>query len=793
MDKERLLAQMTLEEKASLCSGADFWRLKGVPRLGIPSIMVTDGPHGLRKQEGKSDHVGLNDSAPATCFPTASCTAASWDRSLMERIGAALGEECQAADVAVILGPAINIKRSPLCGRNFEYISEDPYLSGELAAALISGVQSQGVGTSLKHFAANSQETCRMTNDSVVDERTLREIYLAGFETAVKKAQPWTVMCAYNKINGTFASENPWLLTEVLKEQWGHEGLVVTDWGANNDRVAGLKAGQDLEMPASGGYTDRQIVEAVTQGRLDEAVLDRAVSRILDLIDKAVSHKKAGARFDAAAHHALARQAAGQSAVLLKNEGNLLPLKAGEPVALIGGFAKTPRYQGAGSSLIHPLQLDSAYNEMQAWGLPMTYAQGYPLDSDQPDEALIAEACRAAAAAQAAVVFTGLPASYESEGFDRSHMDMPAAHNELIRRVCQVQPRTVVVLSGGAPVAMPWLEQVPAVLNLYLGGEASGSAAVDLLYGDVNPSGKLAETYPLSLEDTPCYDNFAAHGLTSEYREGLFVGYRYYDSAQKPVCFPFGFGLSYTSFAYHDLQLSRSALLEGEGLSLQVTITNTGRRAGAESFQVYVRAPQGPAYRPEKELKGFGKVFLEPGESKTVTVQLDSRAFAYYNPLIHDWYVASGSYRVLVGASSRDIRLEAPVEVASLRPDAPQPDLRQLAPAYYHPEQGFQAVPDGEFEALLGYPLPQADRLPGDPFDRNSTISDMRSTAAGRAIFDQMMAATSSRMGIDPDPNDPNYLMAEHMMQEMPLRNLGMFGGMDPAQVDALIDRLNQG
>lgn len=793
MDKERLLAQMTLEEKASLCSGADFWRLKGVPRLGIPSIMVTDGPHGLRKQEGKSDHVGLNDSAPATCFPTASCTAASWDRSLMERIGAALGEECQAADVAVILGPAINIKRSPLCGRNFEYISEDPYLSGELAAALISGVQSQGVGTSLKHFAANSQETCRMTNDSVVDERTLREIYLAGFETAVKKAQPWTVMCAYNKINGTFASENPWLLTEVLKEQWGHEGLVVTDWGANNDRVAGLKAGQDLEMPASGGYTDRQIVEAVTQGRLDEAVLDRAVSRILDLIDKAVSHKKAGARFDAAAHHALARQAAGQSAVLLKNEGNLLPLKAGEPVALIGGFAKTPRYQGAGSSLIHPLQLDSAYNEMQARGLPMTYAQGYPLDSDQPDEALIAEACRAAAAAQAAVVFAGLPASYESEGFDRSHMDMPAAHNELIRRVCQVQPRTVVVLSGGAPVAMPWLEQAPAVLNLYLGGEASGSAAVDLLYGDVNPSGKLAETYPLSLEDTPCYGNFAAHGLTSEYREGLFVGYRYYDSAQKPVCFPFGFGLSYTRFAYHDLQLSRSALREGEGLSLQVTITNTGRRAGAESFQVYVRAPQGPAYRPEKELKGFGKVFLEPGESKTVTVQLDSRAFAYYNPLIHDWYVASGSYRVLVGASSRDIRLEAPVEVASLRPDAPQPDLRQLAPAYYHPEQGFQAVPDGEFEALLGYPLPQADRLPGDPFDRNSTISDMRSTAAGRAIFDQMMAATSSRMGIDPDPNDPNYLMAEHMMQEMPLRNLGMFGGMDPAQVDALIDRLNQG
>ena len=793
MDKERLLAQMTLEEKASLCSGADFWRLKGVPRLGIPSIMVTDGPHGLRKQEGKSDHVGHNDSAPATCFPTASCTAASWDRSLMERIGAALGEECQAADVAVILGPAINIKRSPLCGRNFEYISEDPYLSGELAAALISGVQSQGVGTSLKHFAANSQETCRMTNDSVVDERTLREIYLAGFETAVKKAQPWTVMCAYNKINGTFASENPWLLTEVLKEQWGHEGLVVTDWGANNDRVAGLKAGQDLEMPASGGYTDRQIVEAVTQGRLDGAVLDRAVSRILDLIDKAVSHKKAGARFDAAAHHALARQAAGQSAVLLKNEGNLLPLKAGEPVALIGGFAKTPRYQGAGSSLIHPLQLDSAYNEMQARGLPMTYAQGYPLDSDQPDEALIAEACRAAAAAQVAVVFAGLPASYESEGFDRSHMDMPAAHNELIRRVCQVQPRTVVVLSGGAPVAMPWLEQAPAVLNLYLGGEASGSAAVDLLYGDVNPSGKLAETYPLSLEDTPCYGNFAAHGLTSEYREGLFVGYRYYDSAQKPVCFPFGFGLSYTSFAYHDLQLSRSALREGEGLSLQVTITNTGRRAGAESFQVYVRAPQGPAYRPEKELKGFGKVFLEPGESKTVTVQLDSRAFAYYNPLIHDWYVASGSYRVLVGASSRDIRLEAPVEVASLRPDAPQPDLRQLAPAYYHPEQGFQAVPDGEFEALLGYPLPQADRLPGDPFDRNSTISDMRSTAAGRAIFNQMMAATSSRMGIDPDPNDPNYLMAEHMMQEMPLRNLGMFGGMDPAQVDALIDRLNQG
>ena len=793
MDKEKLLGQMTLEEKASLCSGADFWHLKGIERLGIPSIMVTDGPHGLRKQEGESDHVGLNDSVPATCFPTASCTAASWDRSLMEKIGTALGEECQAAGVAVILGPAINIKRSPLCGRNFEYVSEDPYLSGELAAALIQGVQAQGVGTSLKHFAANDQETFRMTNDSVVDERTLREIYLSGFEAAVKKAQPWTVMCSYNKINGAFASENPWLLTEVLKGQWGHEGIVMTDWGANNDRVAGLKAGQELEMPASGGYTDRQIVEAVTEGCLDEAVLDRTVLRILDLIDKAVTGKKPGARFDASAHHALARQAAGQSAVLLKNEGSLLPLKTGEPIALIGGFAKSPRYQGAGSSLIHPLKLDSAYDEIQARGLPMTYAQGYPMDSDQPDESLIEEACRAAAAAQVAVIFAGLPASYESEGFDRQHMDMPEAHNELIRRVCQAQPRTVVVLSGGAPVTMPWLEQTPALLNLYLGGEAGGSAAIDLLYGDVNPSGKLAETYPLSLEDTPCYGNFAVHSLTTEYREGLYVGYRYYDAAKKPVRFPFGFGLSYTSFAYSDLALDHTALKEGEGLSLKVTITNTGSRAGAESFQVYVRPPQGPAYRPEKELKGFAKVFLEPGESRTVAIQLEPRAFAYYNPLIHDWYVASGTYRVLVGASSQDIRLEAPVEVISLRPDAPQPDLRQLAPAYYHPEQSFRAVPDGEFEALLGRPLPQAERLPGDPFDRNSTVSDMRTTPAGRAIFDQMMAATSSRMGIDPDPNDPNYLMAEHMMQEMPLRNLGMFGGMDPAQVDALIDRLNQG
>lgn len=792
MDKEKLLAQMALEEKASLCSGADFWHLKGIERLGIPSIMVTDGPHGLRKQEGKSDHVGLNDSVPATCFPTASCTASSWDRALMEKIGAALGEECQAAGVAVLLGPAINIKRSPLCGRNFEYVSEDPYLSGELAASLISGIQSQGVGTSLKHFAANNQETSRMTNDSVVDERALQEIYLSGFETAVKKAQPWTVMCAYNKLNGTFAAENPWLLTEVLKEQWGHKGIVVTDWGANNDRVAGLKAGQELEMPASGGYTDQQIVEAIAEGRLDEAVLDRAVLRILDLIDKAVSHKKVGAHFDADAHHALARRAAGESAVLLKNEGGLLPLEPGMPIALIGGFAKAPRYQGAGSSLIHPLKLDSAYDEMRARGLPVTYAQGYPMDSDQPDETLIAEACQAAASAQVAVIFAGLPASYESEGFDRKHMDMPQAHNELIRRVCRAQPNTVVVLSGGAPVTMPWLDQTRALLNLYLGGEAGGSAAVDLLYGDVNPSGKLAETYPIALEDTPCYGNFAVHSLTTEYRESLYVGYRYYDSARKPVRFPFGFGLSYTSFAYSDLRLDHSSLREGEGLSLQVTVTNTGSRAGAESFQVYVRAPQGPAYRPEKELKGFAKVFLGPGQAQTITIQLDSRAFAYYNPLIHDWYVPSGTYHVLVGASSRDIRLEAPVEVISLRPDAPQPDLRQQAPAYYHPEQGFHTLSDGEFEAVLGRPLPQADRRPGDRFDRNSTVSDMRTTPAGRAIFEQMMAATSRQMGASSDPNDPNYLMAEHMMQEMPLRNLGMFGGMDPAQVDAIIDQLNQ-
>ena len=792
MNPKELLSQLTLQEKASLCSGLDFWHLKGVERLSIPSIMVTDGPHGLRKQGEKSDHLGLNNSVPATCFPTAVGTAASWNRELMYKIGVALGEECQANDVSVLLGPAINIKRSPLCGRNFEYVSEDPLLAGEMSAALINGVQSQDVGTSLKHFAANNQEMRRMTNNSVVDERTLHEIYLAGFETAVKKAQPWTVMCSYNQINGVFSAENPWLLTDVLKNEWGHEGLVVTDWGANNDRVAALKAGMELEMPSSHGVTDQQIVEAVQSGSMDEAVLDKAVLRLLELIAKAVNGRKSGACFDKAAHHNLARKAAQESMVLLRNEDDLLPLAKETKVALIGGFADSPRYQGAGSSLINPLQLDSILSEMDNQKLAYTYAQGYPMDSDQPNETLIAEACRLASQAEVAVIVAGLPASYESEGYDRKHMDMPDAHNELIRRVAEVQPNTVVVLQGGSPVVMPWLEQIPALLNGYLGGEAGSSAVVDLLYGDVNPSGKLAETYPLALEDTPCYGNFAVHALTTEYREGIYVGYRYFDSACKPVLFPFGYGLSYTSFEYSDLKLSSDTYTDGETLTVSVTITNTGKRAGAESFQVYVKAPEGVVHRPEKELKGFDKVFLEPGESRTVTVELDRRAFAYYNTLIHDWYVPSGSYQILIGASCLDLRLSADVNVISAQPDAPQNDMREQAPSYYHPEKGFQQVPDQEFEALLGYPLPQADRVPGMPFHRNTTLGDMRDDPAGKAAYEQMMSGILSGMGIKADPNDPGYLMMENMMKDMPLRNLGVFGAMSFEQIDGLIASLNQ-
>ena len=662
-DIRSIVSQMTLEEKAGMCSGKDFWHLKGVERLGIPEVMVSDGPHGLRKQNEKADHLGANESIKAVCFPTACATACSFDRELLRELGEALGDECQAEDVSVILGPAVNIKRSPLCGRNFEYFSEDPYLASQMAAAHIQGVQSKNVGTSIKHFAANNQEHRRLSCSSEIDERTLREIYLAAFEAAIKDGKPDTVMCSYNKINGTFASENHWLLTEVLRDEWGFAGYVMSDWGAVNDRVRGLAAGLDLEMPASGGHTDAEIVAAVKNGTLDEAVLNRAVERILRIIFKFADGRRPG-DFDMEKHNRLAERIATESMVLLKNDG-LLPLpKEGKKIAFIGKFAEKPRFQGGGSSHINSYKITGA---LEAAGqIPeitskITYAQGYNVEEDRIDPALLTEAVRVAEEADIAVIFAGLPDAFESEGYDRAHMGMPKCQNELIQEILRVQKNTVVLLHNGSPVEMPWAGDVKAILEAYLCGQAVGAAQVRLLFGLANPCGKLAETIPLKLQDNPSYLNFPGDGQTVEYKEGVFVGYRYYDKKEMDVRFPFGHGLSYTSFQYSDLKLSRNQLSDSDTLAVSLKVKNTGDIAGKEIVQLYVSDLTGAANRPVKELKGFAKVFLEPGQEKTVEMALDKRSFAWYNTRIHDWYAATGDYQILVGASSRDIRLQKTV------------------------------------------------------------------------------------------------------------------------------------
>ncbi|MBD0382768.1 glycoside hydrolase family 3 C-terminal domain-containing protein [Paenibacillus sedimenti] len=663
-----LISQLTLEEKAGLCSGLDFWHTKGVERLGILSLMVTDGPHGLRKQKQDADHLGLHNSVPATCFPSAAGMASSWNRELIGKVGEALGKECQSENVSVLLGPGANIKRSPLCGRNFEYFSEDPYLSSEMAANHIKGVQSQGVGTSLKHFAANNQEHRRMSVDAVIDERTLREIYLASFEGAVKQSQPWSVMCSYNKVNGEYASENEFLLTKVLRDEWGFEGFVVSDWGAVNERVKALQAGLELEMPSSAGVGDAKIVAAVRSGELSEETLNLAVERMLSFIFKAADNSKPDASFDATAHHSLAREAAHESMVLLKNEGNILPLRKQGKIAVIGEFAKNPRYQGGGSSHVNPTKLDDAFEDMKAiagGAAQIVYSQGYKLDSDEIDEALVLEARETAANADVAVLFIGLPDRYESEGYDRTHLSIPDNHRALIEAVAEVQSNLVVVLSNGSPVVMPWIGKAKAVLEGYLGGQAFGGAVADLLFGLANPSGKLAETFPVKLSDTPSFLNFPGEGDKAEYKEGLFVGYRYYDTKEMEPLFPFGFGLSYTQFEYSDIRADRSAIKDHETVTVQVTVKNTGERAGKEIVQLYVKDVQSSVIRPQKELKGFQKVELQPGEQKTVTFVLDKRAFAYYNVQIGDWHVESGAFDLLVGKSSRDIILHTTIEVES--------------------------------------------------------------------------------------------------------------------------------
>ncbi len=661
MDIEKILAEMTLEEKAALCQGKDFWHLVGVERFGVPPMMVSDGPHGLRKQDDRADHLGVNESIKAVCFPTAVGTAASFDRDLLFQLGEAIGESAQAEDLGVVLGPAANIKRSPLCGRNFEYFSEDPYLSAQTAAAYIRGVQSKGVGTSLKHFAANNQEARRMSISAEIRERALREIYLASFEGAVKEGEPWTVMCSYNKINGVYSSQNPWLLTDVLRGEWGYGGMVMTDWGACDDHVAGIAAGLELEMPRADDSDDAAVVKAVREGRLSEETLNTAVRRLLETVDKYVTRRNPPADFDWGVQHHQARKFAREAMVLLKNDGNLLPISGNKKVAFIGGFAAKPRFQGGGSSHINCTEVLSALEAVRSV-CPVTYAEGFAVDDMEADPVRQAEAVKAAAEADIAVLFLGLNDRIESEGYDRKDMKLPPCQEALVAAVTAVQPNVAVVLHNGSPVELPWADSVPAILEAYLGGQASGGAVVDLLFGAVSPCGKLAETFPLRLEDTPSYLDFPGETDKVYYSEGIYVGYRWYDKRKLPVRFPFGHGLTYTTFEYSNLRLSAGAF-EGGELIASVDVTNTGNFAAKEIVQFYVRPDHPGIDRPVRELKGYGKIALSPGETGTVTVKLDRRSFAYWEERIHDWAVEGGRYQIEAAASSRDIRLTAPVEV----------------------------------------------------------------------------------------------------------------------------------
>ncbi len=678
------LSELTLEEKASLCLGSDFWHTAPVERLGIPQIMVSDGPHGLRAQLEEADHVGIGGSAPATCFPTASALGSSWSPELFRTVGEALGREAKKLGVSVVLGPGINMKRSPLCGRNFEYISEDPWLAGELATAMVQGTQSQGIGTSLKHYAANNQEDDRLRVSAEVDDRTLREVYLPAFERVVKLSQPWTVMCAYNKINGTYCSEHYWLLTEVLREEWGFEGLVVSDWGAVHDRVAALRGGLDLEMPPNLGVSDAAIVAAVGDGSLYESILDDSVSRVLQLVDRSQPALAARGEFDFDEHHALARRAAHESAVLLKNAGNVLPLQpaSGSTVAVIGEFARTPRFQGAGSSQVNPTLIDVPLDELQsalAGQAEVRFAAGFGIGTTDNDEQLMQEAVELATEADHVLVFLGLPGEDESEGFDRTHIDLPANQLVLLHALAEVHDRLIVILANGGVVRVStWEDKVAAILECWLSGQAAGGAAVDLLLGVANPSGKLAETIPVRLQDNSSYLNFPGEEGVVRYGEGIFIGYRAYDKLIQHVSYPFGFGLSYTTFRIDDINVSITGSVAGGDLAATVTasVTNTGQRAGAEVVQVYVGDVEASVARPLRELKGFVKVHLEPGETRQVSCDLDERAFAFWSQRLQQWVVESGEFLIAVGSSSRDlvateaITIDAPRLSLPLGPDS---------------------------------------------------------------------------------------------------------------------------
>lgn len=704
------ITKLNLEQKCALLSGDTVFTTRGYKNAGVPSITLSDGPNGVRKQAGAADHLGLNPSVPATCFPTAATVACSWDPALGEEIGRAMGEEAAAQKVAVLLGPGLNTKRSPLCGRNFEYFSEDPYLSGKMAAAYVRGIQSEGISACPKHFAVNSQELRRMASDSVVDERTLRELYLTGFEIVVKEAHPKALMSSYNLINGIYANENAHLLQDILREEWGFDGAVVTDWGGSNDHALGVKNGSTLEMPAPGGDAVRELLAAVRSGKIAEADVDARLDELLTLVlDTHAAVERHSRSFDADAHHALARRAAGESVVLLKNDDALLPLAEGTRVAVIGDFAETPRYQGAGSSAVNSIKVDTFLDCLNDSGLhSVGFAPGFDRQG-KPDAAKQAEAVALAAEADAVLLCLGLDEIKESEGLDRADMKLADNQIELLQAVREANPNTVVIVNAGASLETPWLAHCKALVYGALGGQAGAGAMVDVLTGKINPGGKLAETWANAYDDTPARDHFAGPGRTVQYREGLYVGYRYYQTAGVPVAFPFGHGLSYTQFAYSDLH--------ADAHSATLTVTNTGDRAGAEIVQLYVAKPNAEIFRPAQELKAFAKVQLAAGESKTVTLTLDDKAFRYWNTRTDSWEVESGTYELRVGASSVDIRLTAAVEVIGT--DALNPYAGKALPHYQSGQ--VQTVPDAEWETLLGRPIPD-DRV---KIDRNMTLGEL--------------------------------------------------------------------
>ena len=707
---ELLLKKLTLEEKCALLSGAETFKTRGMPEHGIPQIWLSDGPHGLRKQAGESDHLGLNPSVPATCFPTASAVANSWDAALGEEIGAALGEEAAAQEVSVVLGPGLNMKRNPLCGRSFEYFSEDPYLAGKLAAGYIRGIQSKGVAACPKHFAVNSQETRRMASDSIVDERTLREIYLTGFEIAVKEGHPRSIMSSYNLVNGTYANENKHLLMEILRGEWGFDGAVITDWGGSNDHALGVKNGSTLEMPAPGGDNVRELLAAVESGKISESDIDARLSELLPLVfDTKAALDAAPREFDAAAHHALARRAAEESLVLLKNEGSLLPLAAGAKVAVIGDFAKNPRYQGAGSSMVNSTQVDVLLDKLINSELNVIgYQQGFDRHG-KPDAALQKSACELATQADTVVLCMGLDEIAESEGLDRSNLRLAQNQVDLLQAVAAVNPKIVVVLYSGSVVETPWLDNCQALLYAALGGQAGAGAVADALTGKVNPCGKLAETWPLAYADVPSAADFATRRKTVEYREGLYIGYRYFTTAEKAVRFPFGYGMSYTTFAYSDMAADE------QGVSL--TVTNTGSVAGTEIVQLYVAKKDSELFRPVKELKGFARVTLAPGEKQRITIMLDDKAFRFWNVKANRWEIEGGEYELLVGASVEDIRLCEKISVHGTAAVHPYED-RDLD-CYYKGD--VLHVSDADFEKLLGHPIPKGKTK----IDRNLTLGEL--------------------------------------------------------------------